>query len=195
MVGRKLIVVASLMGLVVGASVMAFAGAGARSQSVDRSAPRLSTVTKARGITAVAVATSDFNDTSTSTTSAALLPGMSATIRVPAGRQALVMVRFSAETACYGGGATYNWCIVAVRVDGVEASPGDGADFALDSTDNGTESFASWESHSTDRSIVVGEGKHTVEVLGYVTDFTGSGTQTFWTGERSMTVERALLKL
>ena len=195
MVGRKVIVVASLMGLVVGASVMAFAGAGARSQSVDRSAPRLSTVTKARGITAVAVATSDFNDTSTSTTSAALLPGMSATIRVPAGRQALVMVRFSAETACYGGGATYNWCIVEVRVDGVEASPGDGADFALDSTDNGTETFASWESHSTDRSIVVGEGKHTVQVLGYVTDFTGSGTQTFWTGERSMTVERALLKL
>jgi hypothetical protein len=195
MVGRKLIVVASLMGLVVGASVVAFAGAGARSQSVDRSAPRLSTVTKARGVTAVVVAKSDFNDTSTSAASPALLPGMHATISVPPGRRALIMVRFSAETACYGGGATFNWCIAEVRVDGVEAPPGDGSDFALDSSDNGTESFASWESHSMDRSIVVGEGKHTVEVLGYVTDFGATGTQTFWTGERSMTVERALLKL
>lgn len=195
MVGRKLIVVASLMGLVVGASVMAFAGAGARTQSVDRSAPRLNTVTKARGITAVVVATSDFNDTSTSTTSPALLPGMSATISVPPGRRALVMVRFSAETACSGGGTSPNWCVVEVLVDGNEASPGDGRDFALDSTDNGTETGASWESHSTDRSIVVGEGKHRVEVVGYVTDFGATGTQTFWTGERSMTVERALLKL
>jgi hypothetical protein len=194
MVGRKMIVVASLIGLVVGASAMAFAGSAARTQSVDRAAPRLNTLVKAQGISAVAVATSDVNDVSTSTTTPTLLPGMSAKVRVPAGRRALLMVRFSAETACYGGGTSPNWCVVEVLVDGIEASPGDGADFALDSTDNGTETSASWESHSTDRSILVGEGPHTVEVVGYVTDFSTTGSQTFWTGERSMTVERALLK-
>ena len=103
------------------------------------------------------------------------------------------MIRFSAETACYEGGTSPNWCVVEVLVDGNEAAPGDGVDFAMDSTDNGTESRASWESHSTDRSILVGEGSHLVQVVGYLTDFGGTGTQLFWTGERSMTVERALL--
>ena len=195
MVGRKVIVIAGLIGLVVGASMVALAGTASRTQTVDRSAPRTNTVQKALGVSAVVVATSDLNDTSTSTTNATVLPGMSAHVRVPAGRRALLMVRFSAETACYGGGTRSNWCIVEVLVDGVEAAPGDGADFALDSTDSGTEGFGSWESHSTDRSIVVGEGSHTVEVVGYVTDFDATGQQVFWTGERSMTVERSLLKV
>jgi hypothetical protein len=188
-----MIVVASLIGLVVGASVMAFAGTATRAQSPTGAAPRLNTVHKARGVSAVVVATSDVNDVGTSTTTPELLPGMRARIRVPAGRRALLMVRFSAETACYQGGTNPNWCVVEVLVDGNEAAPGDGIDFALDSTDNGTETGASWESHSTDRSILVGEGPHLVQVVGYVTDFGGTGTQLFWTGERSMTVERALL--
>ncbi|MDP9300380.1 MAG: hypothetical protein M3P43_05720, partial [Actinomycetota bacterium] len=158
MVGRKMIVLAGLIGLVVGVSVMAFAGTAAHTQTVDRSAPRLIGVQKATSISAVKVATSAFNDTSTSTTTPTLVPGMSAKISVPVGRQALLMVRFSAETACYGGGANSNWCIAEVLVDGNEAAPGDGTDFALDSTDNGTESGGSWESHSMDRSIVVGAG-------------------------------------
>jgi hypothetical protein len=195
MVGRKMIVLAGLIGLVVGVSVMAFAGTAAHTQTVDRSAPRVTGVQKATSISAVKVATSAYNDTSTSTTSLTLVPGMSAKISVPVGRQALLMVRFSAETACYGGGANQNWCIAEVLVDGNEAAPGDGTDFALDSTDNGTESGASWESHSMDRSIVVGAGKHTVQVVGSVTDFGATGSQFFWTGERSMTVERALLKV
>lgn len=155
--------------------------------------PDTNTATAAGGISKVTVATSDFNDTSASTTTLTPLPGMVAKISVPAGKRALLMARFTAETSCSGGGTTGNWCIAEILVDGVEAHPGDGSDYAMDSTNNGANSEENWQGHALDRSIVVGPGTHTVTVLGAVTDFGGTGTQIFWTGERSLTVERALL--
>jgi len=160
---------------------------------VGTPSPKAGIVQHSRGVSAVAVATSDFNDVSNSSTTLNLIPGMKTRIFVPTGTQALLDIRFSAETACYGGGTSPNWCVAEILVDGVEASPGDGTDFALDSTDNGTESSASWESHAMERAIVVGEGFHVVKVIGGVTDFTGSGTQTFWTGERTLVVQRSLI--
>ena len=191
--GRRLVAIAAILGVVVGASVIALAGDGGTQQAASPNAPALSLVRHAKAVSAVAVATSDFNDTSTSTTTPTQLPGMKETIAVPANSRALLLIRFSAESACYGGGTNPNWCIATIRVDGIEAAPATGRDFALDSTDNGTESGASWESHAMDRSIVVGPGLHTVVVMGSVTDFGATGTQTFWTGERSLTVERALI--
>jgi len=175
--------------LVAGGLALASSGG----QRVGTPSPKAGIVQHSRGVSAVAVATSDFNDVSNSSTTLNLIPGMKTRIFVPTGTQALLDIRFSAETACYGGGTSPNWCVAEILVDGVEASPGDGTDFALDSTDNGTESSASWESHAMERAIVVGEGFHVVKVIGGVTDFTGSGTQTFWTGERTLVVQRSLI--
>lgn len=67
------------------------------------------------------------------------------------GQGSLISVRFSAESQCSGGGADAGWCGLRVLVDGVEASPGNTADYAFDSTNNGAEGSASWQGHSMDR--------------------------------------------
>jgi hypothetical protein len=72
-------------------------------------------------------------------------------------------VRFSAESACFGSSS--GWCSVRILVDGLEAAPAAGADFAFDSNDGGSEGSTSWESHSVDRSAgPFGAGFHTVKV-------------------------------
>jgi hypothetical protein len=116
------------------------------------------------------------------------LPGASATISVPGPGNGLVLARFSAESACYlTTGTAGNWCSVQILLDGIAMDPASGIDFAFDSTDAGTETAASWESHSMDRSLVVGPGNHTVVVQWAVT----SGTATFRLDDWSLTIERA----
>ena len=67
--------------------------------------------------------------------------------------------RFTAETACYG--STSGWCSVRILIDGVEAEPAVGTDFAFD--DAGTST--GWESHSVERvRAVTTAGTHTVTV-------------------------------
>lgn len=68
-----------------------------------------------------------------------------------AGQGTLVNVRFSAESQCSGGGSDAGWCGLRVLIDGVEASPGNNADYAFDSTNSGSNGTASWEGHSMDR--------------------------------------------
>jgi hypothetical protein len=101
-------------------------------------------------------------------------------------------IRFSAESACYGGDVgSPEWCSVQILVDGVQAIPNNcknASDFAFDSTDNGNETNASWESHAMERWIRVAEGTHRVLVQGKATQF-GSAPPTFWTGERNLTIE------
>jgi hypothetical protein len=189
--GRRLVVVAAILGLVVGAATVAVAAGVHHGQNLGAS-PNSSLAAHAGAVSAVAVAASDFNDISNSSTTLSLVPGMKTTISVPAGRRALLDIRFSAETACYGGTSS-DWCIAEILVDGVEASPGDGRDYALDSTDNSTETGASWEGHAMERVIVVGPGRHVVKVIGGVTDFNATGSQTFWTGERTLVVDRSLI--
>jgi hypothetical protein len=190
--GRKLAAVGTILGLVVGAATMAAATAIHHPQRVSVG-PLTSLTQKAGPVSAVSVTASDFNDISNSSTTLSQLPGMKTTVHVPLGTSALLDIRFTAETACYGGGNSSNWCIAEILVDGVEASPGDGGDYALDSTDNGTESAASWEGHAMEREIVVGAGKHVVTVVGGVTDFGGTRSQVFWTGERSLVAQRSLI--
>jgi hypothetical protein len=190
--GHKFVVMAAILGLVLGAATVAAAGGLHRGQTVG-SSPNSNLAQKAQGVSAVSVAASDFNDTSNSSTTLSLIPGMHTTISVPSGRRALLDIRFSAETMCSGGDVNPNWCIAEILVDGVEAAPGDGTDYALDSTDNGSETTASWEGHAMERVIVVGPGNHKVTVIGGVTDFGGTGTQTFWTGERTLVVDRSLI--
>jgi len=114
------------------------------------------------------------------------LPGASATISVPGPGNALVLARFSAESACYqSGGGGANWCSVRILVDGVEMDPASGFDFRFDTTDD--RPVASRESHSMDRSLVIGPGTHTV-VVQWGVAFTGAE---FWLDDWSLTIERA----
>jgi hypothetical protein len=124
----------------------------------------------------------------TSATSFVDLPGATATITVPGPENGLVLARFSAESACYQPGATIgNWCSVQILLDGAPMDPATGVDFAFDSTDAGTETSTSWESHSMDRSLVVGPGNHTVVVQWVVTN----GATIFRLDDWSLTIERA----
>jgi hypothetical protein len=80
------------------------------------------------------------------------------TTSVSAPRRAIILARFTAESSCYGG---RGWCSVRILIDGVEAEPVAGIDFAFD--DN--EGLVNWESHSVERSRrVTGSGSHSVAV-------------------------------
>ncbi|MDM4719617.1 hypothetical protein QTQ03_08475 [Micromonospora sp. WMMA1363] len=82
------------------------------------------------------------------------------TIRIYAPRGSHVLARFTAESACYGGSG---WCSARILVDGVEADPVTGTDFAFDSTNSNQETNASWESHSMERArTVTFTGNHTI---------------------------------
>jgi hypothetical protein len=59
------------------------------------------------------------NFVSTSSTSYVNVPGASTMITVPAGKQALIIVRFAASSACSGTAV----CLVRVLVGGAQASP------------------------------------------------------------------------
>jgi hypothetical protein len=73
------------------------------------------------------------------------------TITVPATGQFRAVVRFSAESAC----SAASWCSARITVDGVEANPKSGGDFAFDSAGGET-----WQSLSMDRTsdIISGTG-------------------------------------
>jgi hypothetical protein len=106
-----------------------------------------------------------------SPTSFVNLAGATTSITVPVNTTAMILARFTAESSCSAPGvAVQNWCSVRILVDGVEAQPAVGNNFAFDSTDEGNETVASWESHSVDRYAAgVGPGAHSVTVQEAVT--------------------------
>lgn len=75
-----------------------------------------------------------------------------------------ILTRFSAESNCTGP-AGFGWCTVRILIDGVEADPAVGTDFAFDSTDNGTNTVGAWASHSMERArTVTFTGTHVITV-------------------------------
>jgi hypothetical protein len=135
------------------------------------------TTTSGGAVVAVAAARGAA-DTTTSGASYVALPGARLTMR---GR-GLLVIRFTAESLCTGG-VTDEYCSVVVMVDGVEAKPAVGIDYAFDTNDGG-----SWEGNAVDRSIKVGTGLHTIQVM-YATT---SGSTSFRLDDWHMTVERAV---
>jgi hypothetical protein len=109
------------------------------------------------------------------------IPGAACTVAVPAGESALILARFSAESSCVGGPS---WCTARILIGGVEANPVVGTDFAFDSP--GGEPLDSWESHSMDRSRVVGPGTYVVQVQWAVV-----GAPVFRLDDWSLIVERS----
>ncbi len=114
------------------------------------------------------------------------LPGASARIDLPGDvNRMLLVVRFSGESACFGGaGAEY--CSARITVDGTEALPAAGTDFAFDATDAGSETATSWESHAMERTLTVGPGPHAVLVQWMVT----SADTTFRLDDWTLVVEK-----
>ena len=126
--------------------------------------------------------------TSTSSTAFVDIPGATATITVPAGQSSLFIATFSAESTCTG---TSGWCAIRIMLTGpssFEMLPAAGANFAFDSNDGGTETIASWEGHSMQRSFSVSTaGTWTVQAQQLVTA-TG---MTFALDDWLLRVERA----
>jgi hypothetical protein len=109
------------------------------------------TTRSARTLTRVKVVHGD-TATTTNSTGFVDLPGAATSITVdPCGRAtcAVVLARFSAESACYGG---FGYCPVRILINGKEADPAVGFDFAFDSSNNGNDTVGSWESHAIERS-------------------------------------------
>ncbi len=130
------------------------------------------------------------------------LPGAATKVVIPAGQNALVNVAFSAESRCAEADSSApNWCEMRILVDGTEASPAAstfGPDtYAFDSTDRGSETLASWESHAMDRHQCIFNSHSTtsktvpIEVQWKVTNFDGGVAPAFWLDDWSVTVELA----
>ncbi len=95
------------------------------------------------------------------------VPEASTTLIVPDGSTATFHLTFSSESTCDGvpAGVDAGWCSVRILVDGAEAAPVLGDQYAFDSSDSGTETEFSWESHAMQRAAFnLGAGSHTVTV-------------------------------
>jgi hypothetical protein len=110
----------------------------------------------------------------------------------------LILARYSAETICYIVEGTTNTmdnkCSVRIMVvnnatgEETEACPcNQFANFAFDSTSGGTETALAQESHSMDRSLIVGPGTYTVKSQWAVTHTDARFRVDDW----SLTVEKA----
>jgi hypothetical protein len=135
-------------------------------------------------ITAVKIARGA-NATTTSSTAYVNVPGASRRITVASGQRALILARFSAESEC-SGGPPGSWCSVRIMIGNAEGKPAAGLDFAFDSVGVGP-TDDSRESHSMDRSRVLGAGTWTIRVQ-YAVNNTATN---FQVDDWSLTVERS----
>ncbi len=114
------------------------------------------------------------------------LTGGSTTVTVPAGQKALLLIRFSAATACYGGaGGGYDSCYVQALVNGSAVAPGE---VAFDNNNTNTES-TQLEANSMEWARTVGAGTYTVQIQ-VRTDESPCCLVTFDLNPWTLTVER-----
>jgi hypothetical protein len=128
--------------------------------------------------TAVYIAGNSGDAKSTSTT-LTTIPGMS--LKFTVGHNARLLMHFTDEAGCAGPTAG-DWCDVEILVDGVEAPPGAGTDYAIDTSD-GSGGFK-WVGAGLNRNKKVAAGTHTVSVV-FAPVFSGD---TAWSGENSLEV-------
>ena len=159
-----------------------------RAVSIDGRSPALGAYYSAGNTSLLSNVTAPDNTESTAALSYVNVSGMTTKITVPTGKKALLVSRFSAETACVGNAG--NWCSIRILVDGHEAAPATDFGFAFSTVNAAAPNNFMWQSNSMDRASEVGSGQHTVQVQEATTDST-LGT-IFWLGERSLTVESAI---
>ena len=131
-----------------------------------RGAGSPTTTRTGKGVTQVRVVRNGIG-IGTSSTSFSTVDDAITTVTVPDGTRALLLIEFSAESYC-NGTAPGDWCALQITVDGVEANPSEGTEFAFDSPATDDES---WESNSVQRSTdILDPGTYTVRVRFAVTD-------------------------
>jgi hypothetical protein len=146
-----------LIGAMVGAIAVTPVMAGRSPSGAEPSAvvPRNgSTVTAVRTVTNNE---DDFTNSQTYST----VPGMTTTVTVPSGQQALLVITFAAQTQCLQDGLDSVFCILRVRVGSSNAAPGE---VIFDSASDGNDLLA-WETNSM--QFVrgpLGPGTYTVQV-------------------------------
>jgi hypothetical protein len=110
-----------------------------------------------------------------------------------------LVARFSAESACYptvAGSTTHGYC--SVRIVAVDEftgtttvmTPAANTDFAFDSTNGGTETSSSWESHSFERFARLSPDEYTVKVQWGIAGLNATNTS-FRLDDWTLTVEEA----
>lgn len=118
------------------------------------------------------------------------LPGAKTSITVPDGQQAILLARFSASSACWGGVSdNANACYIRILVNGAEAAPVSSG-WPFDSTEGATDQNYYFESHSLERATdPLGPGTYVVKAQAMVdtSDFSLVG---FAVSGYTMTVER-----
>lgn len=126
------------------------------------------------------------------------VPGAKLNVTVPKGTDALLLIRFSAESYCasYSYGEDSNspasgYCPVRILVNGVQAQPADGSDFAFDSTNMGNDYLGSWEAHAMERWFFADAGTYEVKVQATVRSSVGAETLAFRLDDWILVVERA----
>lgn len=94
---------------------------------------------------------------------------------VPEGEEVYLVITFNAEASCTSSNALLGWCSLRALVNGTEASPAVGTDYAFDSSDEATESFRSWEARTMIRiSGPHGPGTYDVAIEAANREATGS---------------------
>ncbi|MDQ3890332.1 MAG: hypothetical protein M3312_07240 [Actinomycetota bacterium] len=121
--------------------------------------------------------------TATRSTTYVTVPGATTWIHVPAGQTALILARFSAESGC-NGGLHGTRCSIRILIGGGVGAPRTGRGFAFDTDTARNDGL---ESHSMDRSRVLGSGTYRVRVQYAVTD----SLTRFRLDDWSLTVERS----
>jgi hypothetical protein len=135
----------------------------------------------------------------TSATTFADVPGTLTTIFVPPQTSVLVSVDFSAEAACFGGGAgNPNWCELMAMIGGVEGSPQAsttslGDTYAFATTDNGAASVDSWRGQAMSRHRCIRNASNAplpvpVSIQWKILQF-GTATSTFWLDDSAMVIQ------
>ena len=117
-----------------------------------------------RAVAAVTVVT-ESEITFIGSTSFQNLVGATATITVPTGQVRLVEAAFNADSTCQGAFAE-NFCRVQILADGAEMNPIAAGDFAFDGVGTADDFY---EAHAMQRSILLGPGRHTIQVQAAVT--------------------------
>lgn len=137
---------------------------------------------------AVATATDDGTQTF-NTGTLTDVTGAAATVTVPSGQTARLVITFASESICYGGDpGEYSWCKIRfLRNGGVFWDE----DFAYDSTDFGSETDGSWGAHSITVTGTVGAGSHTIQVQ--AAGFFGTPNPTLAVDDWTLVVERYIL--
>jgi hypothetical protein len=129
----------------------------------------------------------DFGPAETTTSTAPVDLGLSATVTVPTGHTGVIEIGFSASSLCEG--VNLGWCNVNFLLDGAELVPGtDG--FAFDGSDADTEGSSSHESHAMTRvTDELPAGTYVITTAWSVSEAPGS----FWLADRTLTAQVHLM--